>query len=514
MFARILLVLLAVVLVNARPSAAGTGMFVGAAEDEARQVDPGVAKSKMDLAALAGLGTIRMTATWSPGRTVVAGDDLLSLQNAANAAQFDGIRLILSVYPRDHRATPLTSRARGEFAQYAASIARLVPGITDFVVGNEPNLNMFWMPQFGPGGSDRAAASYELLLAKTYDALKSVSTEIDVIGGALSPRGQDKPGAARQTHSPTAFITDLGAAYRASGRTRPIMDMFALHPYLIPSKLPPTFAHPKTTTIGIADYRKLVGLLTHAFAHTAQPGATLPIVYDEFGYQSVIPSWKRSEYTHLGTTTARDAITESRQALYYRQAIALAACQPNVAGLLIFHVADERDAKAWQSGVYYADDTPKTSMDGVRLAALAAQNGTFASCATRKTASSLVSAVFRDPSATSGALQIDLTCDGACTYRAGLIDLESGRVVSTVDGDGIDDQAISIPHAGLVPGSYQYTLRTFTSGRPGTAVTRYSRPFTIPAAPSGAQTTLLPLLPLLPTLVPIAPLAALVPVAP
>jgi hypothetical protein len=505
MLGRLLLVILALALLCARPSAAGTGIFVGAAEDEARNVDPGVAKSKMDLAAVAGLGTIRMTAIWLPGRTVVAGDDLLSLRNAADAAQFDGIRLIVSVYPRDHRTTPLTSRARGEFAQYAASIARLVPGIRDFVVGNEPNLNMFWMPQFGPGGSDRAAASYELLLAKTYDALKSVSPAINVIGGALSPRGQDKPGAARQTHSPTAFITDLGASYRASGRTRPIMDMFALHPYLIPSKLPPTFAHPHTTTIGIADYRKLVALLTRAFAHTGQPGATLPIVYDEFGYQSAIPSWKRAMYTHLGTATARDAITESRQALYYRQAIALAACQPNVAGLLIFHVADEQDANAWQSGVYYADDTPKTSMDGVRLAALAAQNGTVATCAAGKTASSLVGVVFRDAAASPGSLQIDLTCDAACTYRTDLINLETGRAVSTVDGDGAGSQTVSIPQAGLASGSYQYAVRAFTSGRPGTAVTRYSRPFTVPSAPIGGQTTLLPLLSSLPTLVPVAP---------
>ena len=519
MLGRVLLAILALALLTARPSAAGTGIFVGAAEDEARSVDPAVAKSKMDLAALAGLGTIRMTATWSPGRTTISGDDLLSLQNAANAAQFDGIRLILSIYPHDRRTTPLTSRARGEFAQYAASIARLVPGIGDFVIGNEPNLNMFWMPQFGPDGSDRAAASYELLLAKTYDALKSVSPEIDVIGGALSPRGQDKPHAARQTHSPTAFITDLGAAYRASRRTRPIMDMFAIHPYLIPSKLEPTFAHPKTTTIGIADYAKLVALLTHAFAHTAQPGATLPIVYDEFGYQSLIPSWKRSSYIHLGTATARDAITESRQALYYREAIALAACQPNVAGLLIFHVADERDANAWQSGVYYADDTPKTSMDGVRLAALAAQNGTFATCSAPKRASSLVDAVFRDASAASGPLQVDVTCDVACTYRADLIDLESGHVVSSVDGNGAGEQTVSMPDAGLASGSYQYALRTFTRGRPGTAVTRYSRPFTIPAAAgAGGQATLLPLLSSLPTLAPTAPLLPLAaptpPVAP
>ena len=83
-----------------------------------------------------------------------------------------------------------------------------------------------------------------------------------------------------------------------------------MHPYLIPSKLQPTFAHPNTTTIGIADYPKLVALLTRAFARTAQPGATLPIIYDEFGYQSRVPMAKRPLYTHLKTPAAQDAITE------------------------------------------------------------------------------------------------------------------------------------------------------------------------------------------------------------
>ena len=47
----------------------------------------------------------------------------------------------------------------------------------------------------------------------------------------LAPRGGDDPGVARQTHSPTAFITDLGAAYRASGRTKPA-DGHVLDPRL------------------------------------------------------------------------------------------------------------------------------------------------------------------------------------------------------------------------------------------------------------------------------------------
>ena len=527
----ILLTVLLLGIFVAAPARAGTGMFVGAAEDESRKLDPLAAKSKLDLAAVAGLGTIRMTSIWSPGETVLRGDELIALQNASTAAQFDGVRLIVSIYPRDRRTTPLNARARGEFAEYAASVARLVPGVKDFIVGNEPNLNLFWMPQFGAGGRDLAAPAYELLLAKTYDALKSVSPDINVIGGALSPRGQDKANAARQTHSPTAFITDLGLAYRKSGRTRPIMDMFALHPYLIPSKLRPDFAHPNTTTIGLADYPKLVALLTTAFARTAQAGATLPIIYDEFGYQTRAPMLKRSLYTHLGTPAAQDAITEPRQALYYQQAIAIARCQPTVAGMLIFHVTDERDANAWQSGVYYPDDTPKTSMDALRSGALAAQDGTGAECAKPKTASNFESVVFHQPPAEPGPLQIDLTCASACTYtraadrparrhgrrkrrRRGnrlADDRDAGRRPSDrrVPVHGAHVRHRQAGHGGrpLEPCVHDHRAAPAAAGDRGAAAPtiRLRIPHPRRLAPPEALLPLLPLVPSLPTLAPVVP---------
>jgi hypothetical protein len=514
---KVLLLVVALSLLGAQQASAGTSMFVGAAEDNVRSLDPLATKAKMDLAALAGLSTVRVTATWSPGEHEVGGDDRIVLQNVSAAAQLDGVRVILSIYPRDGRTSPLTSRARGEFAQYAASIARAFPAINDFVIGNEPNLNRFWMPQFGANGVDLAARSYELLLAAAYDALKSVSPDVNVIGGALSPAGQDKAASIRQTHSPTAFIEDLGAAYRATHRRRAIMDMFAIHPYLIPSRLPPTFAHPRTTTIGIADYPKLVRLLTHAFAGTGQRGETLPIVYDEFGYQTQIPAQKRFAYSNLGSPAAKDAIPEAQQAAYYRQALALAACQPTVAGVLIFHVADERDARAWQSGLYYANNSPKTSLPAVRNAALAAQAGTFGACATQKTTSNLGVVTFHEPSTTQPTtLELDFSCATVCSYAAEVIDAETSEVIAGAEGKTLGAQSLAIPAPDLVTGSYQYVLRVLKSGKPGTGEERTSRPFIFvapavdpppaPTPPSG-----LPRLPQarapLPTLLPTVPAA-------
>ncbi len=351
--------------------------MVGAAEDASKQPELLAADAKMSLARLAGFDAIRLTALWSPGQREIAGNDLLGLTNAAEAARINGIRVFVSVYPYGSSVTPSWSTARAQFASFAASIPRLVPYVRDVIVGNEPNLNRFWMPQFTTKGFDAAASSYLGLLAQTYDRLKAVSPDVTVIGGSVSPRGGDDPSSTRPTHSPTAFIRDLGLAYRRSGRTKPIMDWFAFHPYLETSKLAPTFAHPRTTTIAIADYGKLVTLLGGAFDGTAQRGSTMPILYDEFGVQTVTRSVKRSLYINDALPSAGDAVDEATQGRYYRQALQLAACQQNVVGLLFFHVTDEADLDRWQSGLYYADDTPKASLPVVTAAAKAARAGTL-----------------------------------------------------------------------------------------------------------------------------------------
>jgi hypothetical protein len=352
-------------------------LLVGAAEDAAKDGGAIGADAKMSLAALAGFDTIRVTSIWQPGQRTIAGVEQATLQAVADSAALHGIRLIVSVYPFGSKTVPQYATTRAQFAAYAASIPRLIPSIRYLIVGNEPNLNRFWMPQFTKAGLDAAASSYLGLLAQTYDAIKAAAPRTVVIGGSLAPRGGDHPSLLRPTHSPTQFILDLGAAYRRSHRARPVMDWFAIHPYLERSSLPPTFAHPRTTTIAIADYDKLVGVLGQAFDGTAQRGSTLPILYDEFGVQTSAPADKRRLYANQNLPSAVDAVDETTQGRYYRQALQEAACQRNVVGLLFFHVSDETDLDRWQSGVYYADDTPKSDLPAVKAAAVAARAGTL-----------------------------------------------------------------------------------------------------------------------------------------
>jgi hypothetical protein len=144
------------------------------------------------------------------------------------------------------------------------------------------------------------------------------------------------------------------------------MDALAIHPYGESSRVPPTLRHPHTTSIGIADYAKLVALLGRAYDGTAQPGRRLPIVYGEYGVETTIPPAETHLYTGQEVVTTVD---EATQADYYRAAIALAACQPTVEMLLLFHLEDDPDLRGLQSGVRYADGTPKASEPAVAKAA-------------------------------------------------------------------------------------------------------------------------------------------------
>lgn len=312
----------------------------------------------MGLARSAGFRAIVLSAVWSRGRAAEA--DLPALRRAVAAATAAGIEPVLAVYQLSS-STPLDDADRAAFAAYAAALARALPAVRDVIVGNEPNLNLFWQPQF-QGAADAAAPAYERLLAQTYDALKAADPKLTVIGGALAPHGGDDPTSSRPTHSPTAFIRDLAAAYRASGRRTPLMDAFSIHVYGESPKVPPTLAHPRTTSIGIADYRKLVGLLA-AFDGTAQPGSTLPIVYGEYGVETQVPAAKRSLYTGHEVVAAVDEATQARD---YEEAIRLAACQPTVRMLFFFKVADESQLQGFQSGLDYADGSPKTSLAQVK----------------------------------------------------------------------------------------------------------------------------------------------------
>src|SRR6266508_1149738 len=452
--------------------AGGPFMLIGTADDVVMTADASLTQAQMDLLKLAGMETVRVTTFWKPGQTELPTGDAAILENVVDAAKIDGVRVMVTVMHVGSRTTPLTPQAQQEFASWAADLAKRFPTIRDFIIGNEPNLNRFWLPQFDPlNGADVAAPAYVQLLATTYDAIKAVRPFTTVFGGALAPRGIDRPNTGRDTHSPTQFIRDMGVAYRASGRQVPIMDAFTIHPYADNSSQSPDFAHPNSTPIGVADYDKLVALLGEAFDGTAQRGSTLGILYDEFGVETTIPAGKAGVYKGNEPATTKP-VDDATQAAYYRKAIELTFCQPNVLGFLTFHTVDEDQLAAWQSGLFYADGTPKTSLPLVRNAIAESRRGIIARCSGLELTPE-VDVVY--PSARrlkQRTFSLTFTCPIDCSYTVRLERLPYSTPVATRVGTAVGRTKTTLtfkPKRPLRPGSYRFSVQaaaTVNTGPP------------------------------------------------
>ncbi len=461
---------------------AGPGLVVGAVEDDLRASSAVEAEARMAAFRLSGFRAVRITSYWTPGLTRPDDEELRTLRNVGEAAQRHGVRVYVTVMSPGSRTTPLTDDARGEFASYAAAIVRSSPTLQHVIVGNEPNLNRFWLPQFGLDGTSAAPRDYLALLAQTYDALKAASRDVVVYGGALSPRGSDRPGGTRPTHSPTKFIQELGLAYRASGRDRPLMDAFVIHPYADNSSQSPSTAHPLNTTIGVADYGKLVALLGEAFDGTSQRGSDLPVFYGEFGVESDIPAAKASLYTGDEPAATRP-VTEATQAAYYEQALSLAFCQPTVAGVLVFLSRDERARPGWQSGVHYVDGTPKSSKARVTEALDRTTGGSITRCPGVELPVRTTYLRFGTRSAAKrGVFRVSFQCDLDCRYWVRLENAATRATRLSARGTAEVGELVQtdLGSRRLKPGTYRYTIRLVHPVNPAAPTTRQGPSFSLP----------------------------------
>ena len=213
------------------------------------------------------------------------------------------------------------------------------------------------------------------------------------------------------------------------------MDGFAFHPYGINSSsavdLPPN----DPDHLALVDQTKLVRLLGKAFDGTAQVGSGLPILYDEYGIESIVPQEKAVQYAGKEPATTRP-VDELAQAAAYAQAIKLAYCQSNVAGILLFHARDETGLSGWQSGLYYPDGTPKSSLGVVRDTMDAIASGALGKCAV---------AIKPVVAFAPRTRRISLRCDRDCVYRARLVRLP-GRI-----DHGVEERTLAPGQPAVVP---------------------------------------------------------------
>ena len=330
----------------------------GVADDAAKYADDGGAWFYGELHG-AGLTQDRWTLRWDPSNPTTI-TELPFLERAAPVAEAAGVKITLSLF-----SAVASAHDPWQFCAWAGQVAATVKawGIHDYVVWNEPNTLRYWSPQKDAKGRDVAAPAYESLLAICYDALHAADPQANVIGMGLSPR-ESTPA----SNEPLAFLRDVGSQYRRSGRTLPIMDELAIHPYPNPSAPAggPTVGYRLADRYGIPNLDRVKQAVYDAFDGTAQPttvtpGAPLTFVVDEVGWQTDTTAYPQ----YVGVENVR-TVSEATQAAYLQTtAERYFACDPTVTSVQLFLLVDEpyrngRNASGtlvsggWQSGLLTA----------------------------------------------------------------------------------------------------------------------------------------------------------------
>lgn len=362
----------------------------------------------------AGLTANKMTVNWDPAHPLQIRERAF-LDRSIPWAAAQGIHLSFGIHIGRARAITSSPQAIDRFVEWLQLVARTYPQVTEYVVGNEPNLTRFWQPQYDARGRGLSGVAYAAFLARSYDALKEVNPEITVVGVGLSPRGNDMPRARSNiSTSPVKFIRDLGTGYRRLKRDKPIMDVFGFHPY--PARDRDSLAKGyRWPNAGIANLDRIKQAVWDAFHGTAQPtfaegpisarprhqelplpepivdppigippppppeppappaepaDPVRPLTFklDEVGWQVAIAGSARRAY--FGRENVRPT-TERRQARIYGQLVRSIACDPSVRSLLFFGLVDEPNLARWQAGLVRANKTRRPSWGAVRTAVAA-----------------------------------------------------------------------------------------------------------------------------------------------
>ena len=352
----------ALVLVLALPGTAAAA-DVGANDDTGKFAPDAGAAFYQEMAAL-GLRQTVVTVRWQPSDPLALGErPLLDLTIAA--ARAAGLSVVFATYPYPPREVEAGLARPEAFGAWLGELAQRYPTVRQFVVGNEPNQPAFWRPQF-TRVAQRSARTFGPFLAAGYDALKAVDPDVTVVGVGLSPRGNDRPTAkSNVSTSPVRFLASLGVWYRASGRTRPLMDGLSFHPYpnSATDPLERGYAWPNA---GFVNLDRVKQAVWDAFAGTEQPTTVqgLRLYLDEVGWQ--VDTSGRDGYVGAENVAVTD---EASQAAVYGALVRRAACDPDVAQVNVFGFRDDALRTGFQAGLFRVDGTARPSADAVRDAA-------------------------------------------------------------------------------------------------------------------------------------------------
>jgi hypothetical protein len=215
-----------------------------------------------------------------------------------------------------------------DFHRFAIAAARRYPWVRYWLIWNEPNKRLWLRPT-------RAAIYVQHLLNPGYEAIHAVLPHARVGGGVTAPRG-GLGGVA-----PVVWVHGMAAAHAK-------LDAYAHHPYpSSPGETPSSGGCKNCPSITMATLPKLLILVRRAFGPK-------PVWLTEYGYQTKPPD------DFLGVPPKRQATMLSLAAL---RAWRLS----RVTMLIQYLYRDEVALSRFQTGLVFADDRPKPSLQAFRL---------------------------------------------------------------------------------------------------------------------------------------------------
>ncbi len=365
-----------------------------------------------------GLGAIRLTVPWLPGQTVPDPATVAALASAPSARL--AVELSVAAVPDD--------AGRAQLVAFGAALAQQVPALHDLIVS--------------------APASDAATLGELRDAVRAVNGTTLVAG----------------TIADVSALTELGASFKASGRTQPIMDELA---YTSPT---------------LPDYTSLVGALGASFDGTAQPGSALPVLYDKVGTTTKVPPAKAALYSPEAVAAA--GADEATQGSAYAAALRATACEPTVAGILFDRLADGAPLGA-QDGLLYPDLSQKQGVAGLKpLFVSTQQRGVVSVCpglAVPAAPSVLVFPPQTSVPAGTSAWSVQLGCVRDCLYLVTLERIRDGAPMLArrgALGAGVP-ATVKLPALRVPAGVYRLAVRLVGQVNPGALFVQESEPITV-----------------------------------
>ena len=343
---RLVLVLFAASALVAPATLAADRMWVGFHDDPSfRWV--GDRASRIESSASQGASVMRLLVHWNktaPARPTLASDPFDpayrfdDLDDAIRTAQEQDMEVLLSLvgtprWANRGKAPNVMPRRLADFTAFARAIASRYSGrfegypfVRFWSIWNEPNLQLFLAPQFDRRGRSVAPRNYARLYAAGRAGIKAGNRRALVALGETSARGTDNPTGIRPVHSPGRFLEALA---RANPRLQ--FDAYAHHPYPFRPNLSPAqkVRWPNVTLGSLPELEKRLRLLFKR--------KSVPIWVTEYGHE----------------TRPQDAlgVSYAKQAVFLRQALAIARTYPFVT-MFIWFVYQDDPGQPWDSGLY------------------------------------------------------------------------------------------------------------------------------------------------------------------